>query len=361
MRIYIALVFLSLLLPALSARAATEAELVEAAKKAPVLNLSTNGLTYGDVLQAEFEKKYPFIKVNRSRYPASDARFIFYGIFEAENPELRADVLFRCQDRDIQDWKEAGWLADLSDLPNWPNRDGQLEDDKTYVYFIGAPHVVFYNPKFLKESELPKSFEELTTPKWKGRVALRNPVLGSSGAFLVHYMQGTRGNLEWYGRLGANKVFVGESGYSTHLAVNDGKVPLGISRDVEVIGFETDLRNKEKRKSALKYKILEEDLPYQFQLGMVNANAPHPAAARLFFNYVLSAEAREHLLKAGFAVGDKRAEQKKHPKLWTWKIADASSIPDYDGRLAKAFRLLKGHGATLEAKSGIGQKQRKKR
>jgi len=46
-----------LLLP-LGANAVTEAELVEAERKYPVLNLATNGLSYGDVLQAEFEKKF---------------------------------------------------------------------------------------------------------------------------------------------------------------------------------------------------------------------------------------------------------------------------------------------------------------
>lgn len=340
--------FLILFSAALSAQAATEAELVEAAKKDPVLHLVTNGLSYGDVLQAEFKKKYPFIQVKRTRFPATGARFYFYGLFTAENPEFRADVVFRCQDRDILDWKESGWLADLSDLPNWSQREGALEDDKSYVYFIGAPHVLFYNPKFTKEADLPASLEELTEPKWRGKVALRSPLAGSSSAFLVQYVQGTRGNLKWYAQMAENRAFVGQTGYSVHARVQKGKIPLGLSRDVEVIAFATDYLNREKGKSSLKYKLLEKDLPYQYQLGMMNAHAAHPAAARLFFNYVLSAEARAHLEKAGFAVGERRAEQLKRPHIWQWKISESAHVPTYEAKLAKAFRLLRGHGATIE-------------
>lgn len=343
------LLLLVVSITALPARAATEAELVEAAKKDPVLHLVTNGLSYGDVLQAEFIKKYPFVRVKRSRFPATNARFYFYGLFTAENPELRADVVFRCQDRDILDWKESGWLADLSNLPNWGLREGALEDDKSYVYFIGAPHVVFYNPKHTKEADLPSSLEELTGPKWQGKVTLRNPQSGSSGAFLVHYIQGTRGHLNWYARIAENKAFVAQTGYSAHALVQKGKYPLGISRDVEVIGFATDYRNREKKKSTLKFKLLEKDLPYQYQLGMVNAHAPHPAAARLFFNYALSEEARGHLAKAGFSVGPARAEQLKRPNIWQWKISDSAHIPTYEAKLAKAYRLLRGRGATIES------------
>lgn len=341
------------LLMATNARAVTEEELLEAAKRDPVMNLSTNMLRYGDVLLAEFQKRYPFVKVSRNRYPATDARFYFYGLFTGERENLRADVIFRCQDRDIQDWKASGWLADLSDLPNWQKRQGDLEDDSKYLYFVAAPHVIFYHPKVIKEADLPKSLEELTQPAWKGKISMRNPTAGSSGAFLTHYIEGTRGNLEWYAKMGENKAFVGHTGFSVHEAVQNKKSVIGISRDVEVLGFAGDLLERKKKKSVLKYKILEGDLPYQFQLAMMNAHGPHPASARLFLNWALSDEARAHLEKAGYSVNERRASQQSHPHIWKWKIADSADPVAYEAKLAKAVRLLKQGGARME-KKGTG-------
>jgi len=45
--------------------------------------------------------------VNRIRFPAGDARFYYYGLFTGERQDLCADVVFRCQDRDILDWRDS--------------------------------------------------------------------------------------------------------------------------------------------------------------------------------------------------------------------------------------------------------------
>jgi hypothetical protein len=97
--------FVCTLALATSVFAVTEKELVEAAKKEGSLNLTTNFLYYGQVLVDGFKKKYPFIKINHSRFePASKS---FYDDFETEDPNVRLDAMLRCQDRDLMDWYEA--------------------------------------------------------------------------------------------------------------------------------------------------------------------------------------------------------------------------------------------------------------
>ena len=69
--------------------------------------------------------------------------------------------------------------------PNWKSRPKRLEDDSRYVYFIGSPHVIAYNPDKLQESDLPKTYDELLDPKWDHKVVMRNPLGGNSPAFAL--------------------------------------------------------------------------------------------------------------------------------------------------------------------------------
>jgi ABC-type Fe3+ transport system substrate-binding protein len=335
------------LIVSMPALAVTEPELEELAKKEGKLHLATNGLGYGDLLLEEFRKRYPYLKVNHTVFEAAGPRYFFYGLMEAAKDEKRADVVLRCQDRDLLEWKDSGWLADLSDLPNWENRPRVLEDDKGYVYFLGAPHVVFWNPAKVKESDLPKSYDELLDPKWKGKVAVRSPLRGNSSAFFAHYIQDTRGNLDWFQKLGANKAFVGQSGFTTHLAVQNGKFPIGLSRDVELIGFARDLK-KQGKKSKLMYKVMEGESPYQYQLALVNKTAPNSAAAKLFVNWLLKKETMALLEKAGYSVGERRAAQMQHKKVWEWKLSSVARMAMYESTISRAFRALVLGGATVE-------------
>lgn len=334
-----------LVLPAL---AGSEEEMVEAARKEGKLTLASNMLAYPNVLIDAFQKKYPFVKIKHRPFEAVVQRDFMVNLFEAEKDEDRADVMLRCQDRDLLEAADNDWFADLSSLPNWKHRPKILEDDKRYVYFLGSPHVIFYDPAKVKEADLPKSLDELTDAKWKGKVALRNPLRGNSGAFLAHYIKATRGNLDWYTKLGTNRAFVGHNGYSTHEAVNSGKYLVGLSRDVEVLGYAHDRNMLKLSKSKLRWRFLETERPFQYQLGLMSKKAPNQAAARLFMNWLLSAEANDLLIKAGYSVGSVQAEHKAHPKVWEWDMKKVERMSTFFSTLSQATRSLRYGGATMD-------------
>ena len=345
------IVYLSIILNSSVGFAGTVADLESAARKEGSLNVFSNGLAYGDILVKAFEEKYPELKIKRTAFEAAGPRYFMHNMMESEKESARADVVFRCQDRDLPEWVENDWLAELDELPDWAQHAKRIEDDKRYVYFLGAPHVVFYNPAKIKESDLPKSYDEILDPKWKGKLAMRSPLRGNAGAFFVHFIQSTRVDLSWYEKFGNNKPFIGQSGYSVHEAVESGKALVGLSRDVEVISFANDYKKKTGRTSQLKYKILENESPYQYQLFLVNKGAPHSAAAKLFANWLLSSEATAVLEKAGFSVGERQKTQFAHKNLWQWELNKVKRFFRYESDLATAYRKLKTGGAQFESES----------
>jgi ABC-type Fe3+ transport system substrate-binding protein len=224
---------------------------------------------------------------------------------------------------------------------------------------LGAPHGIVYDPSKVKEEDLPKSYDELLTPKWKGKgkVALRNPLRGNSGAFFVHYILGTKGDLEWFRKLGENKAFVGKSYVTVHQQVEKGKYLIGLSRDVEALTWAHTVQENTKKPSKLKFRYIGENLPLQYQLGLVNVKAPHPAAARLFMNYVLSQEAVETLAKEGFSVGEKQAANLKM-KNWQWDMSKVSTF-QYRSNLYHALRNETMGGGIIEIFEPMAQSSKK--
>ena len=351
MRILLVAIPLLALACPVASQAATERELVEAARKEGTLQLSSNMLRYADVLVDAFRKKYPFVAVKHHKFDA--ATMDGYDSFESKQADERVDVMLRCQDKDLVKWTKLGWLARLDDLPNWKQRPRRLEDDKRYVYFIGSPHVIVWNPDKVSEADLPSSYDELLEPKFRSKLVMRNPLAGNSPAFFVQFINSRHGGAEWFEKLGKNAPFVAASGHAVHAAVQEGTQPIGLSRDLEVITF-----NHGTKKTKLKYKSLEGDLPYQYQLGLMSSSAPHKAAARLFMNWLVSKEAQEVLEQNGFSVGSAQSNALARKTTWQWQLTKGDDYNRYRGTLFEAQRALKHGGATLQEKFALSREEK---
>lgn len=303
------------------------------------LTVFTNELAYGSFLVEEFSKRFPYKVVHRVlRYNAGQDET--FGAFENEDAALRADVLLTCQEPSLASILEAGWAARLDDLPNW-KRDGRpLIDDPRYAYFLGAPHVIVYNKELVSASKAPKTYAELLAPAWQDKVVLRDPTHGNSGAFLVDFIRHADGDLSWYSKLAANGAYMATSGKRVHELVASGERPVGLSRDVEFLSVGDGWRQK------LAWRFVEGEIPFQFQLGLVNAAAPHPEAARTFMNWVLSEEAEKLLLERGFSVGERRRSQLAGRKVWFMDVKAAK--PNHLSRIHEATRRLRAGGALTD-------------
>ena len=149
-----------------------------------------------------------------------------------------------------------------------------------------------YNTKFVKRDELPKTYEEFAQRKqWAGKVAIDKADTEWVMAMYQHYGEDkgrkiiqdivaalnpvvTEGHLALARSIGAGEYWVALNNY-TNLTVN-----------VKLAGGATD------------YWAMDPVALIFGSIG-VSANAPHPNAARLLANFVLSQEAQTQLTKRG--------------------------------------------------------------
>lgn len=333
------------LIPA--AFAATEEELVAQARKEGSLDIGANGMVCNHSMIRAFRKKYPFLKVNHFPFDYLNTKHLFYHLFESKTPGERMDVFLRAHDKDAEEWARNGWLADLSDVPAYESRPFRSEGDSRFVFFVGMAHGLVYDPKRTNPKTLPRSYDELLEPKWKGKVLLRSPLKGISMAYFTSFVKETRG-LGWFRKLGANKPYVVQDYDSQHLLVENGKFPFALSRDLEVSSFAFQQKKKTGRKVRLQFVTLPNEMPYQHMSAQVNSGAFHPAAARLFVSFLLSKEAQAVLEKEGYSAGALKEGHLQRPGLWQWNPAKVPGMKEYHSYLAEAMRELRDGGAKIE-------------
>jgi ABC-type Fe3+ transport system substrate-binding protein len=342
------LILISLLLLApFFARAETEAELVQKARAEKVVNVAGNQMLTNKIVVAAFRKKFPFLHVHVIDFEAINAKYRFYHLFESDTPGERGDVVLRAADKDLDEWIGHGWLAKIDDLPLWPERS--IEDAKGpyYAYYVGMVHGLAYNPASVAEKDLPKNYDELLDPKWKGRIVVRSPLKGVSAATLTSFIKDTRG-LDWFRRFGANRPYVVQSYIEQHRLLQVGEYPIALSRDLEVESYAEQLWGERHAHSKVKFAPMRDELPYQYMLAAVNSRAFHPNAARLFVNFLMSREVADLLEKKGYSAGTRRRHQLAGPKVWQWDMAGVKSMYEYQSYVAHALRLLRDGGAKIQ-------------
>ena len=139
--------------------------------------------------------------------------------------------------------------------------------------------VYAYNTNLVKKSELPKTWDDLLAPKWKGRIGMESTNVEWFQT-LVESMGEAKG-LEVFGRLGDNGVAV-RTGHthSTGLCIA-GEIPLMMGV------FSHDVDRMKPKDAPIDWFVLAPAVILPSAVG-VSRRAAHPYAAALFLDYMLT-------------------------------------------------------------------------
>jgi iron(III) transport system substrate-binding protein len=152
------------------------------------------------------------------------------------------------------------------------------------MYYLTT--ALIYNSKALKPEQAPKSYEDLLSPAWKGKM-LFDPEAG----YILAAMEEAWGREKAVGyltRLSKQDLSYRRGGTLTTQVVTSGEYPVGIA-----INGETSAAIREKG-APLGFKVLAPSIVKPEGLFLAK-NAPHPHAALLFAEWVLSEEAQSFL------------------------------------------------------------------
>ena len=275
--------------------------LVEAAEKEGELNviaLPPDWANYGGIIKA-FEAKYK-IKVNSENPDAASADEI--AAVKARKGQKRApDVL----DLGIAFARSgaaenlfAPYKVEAFDKIPAEQKDAQARWYNDYGGYVS----IGCDAKRIKNC--PQTFADLLKPEYKGKVALNGNPTKSGSAFGGVYAaalanKGTFGDIQpgidYFAELKKRGNFIPVE--STPATVEKGETPISIDWDYLNAGYADQFRGK-----GVDWKVaVPSDGVYaQYYSQAINKQAPHPAAARLWMEFLYSTEGQNLWLK-GYA------------------------------------------------------------
>ncbi|MEU1302307.1 ABC transporter substrate-binding protein [Streptomyces shenzhenensis] len=275
--------------------------LVEAAKKEGTLNaiaLPRDWANYGALIDG-FQKKYG-IKIEVESPDGSSQDEI--NAVTSRKGQKRAPDVVDLGSSFALSAAEQGLLApykvaSFADIPE-SQKDAQARWYNDYGGYVS----IGCDAKRVKEC--PTTFKDLLKPQYKGQVALNgNPTQSGSafgGVYAAALANGgsfddIKPGLDFFAELKKNGNYTPVE--STPATVEKGETPISIDWDYLNAGYADEFRAK-----GVDWKVaVPDDGKYaQFYSQAVNKDAPHPAVARLWQEYLYSAEGQNLWLK-GYA------------------------------------------------------------
>ena len=303
----------------------------DAKKEGRVLVYVSSNASDARALEAAFEKKYPF--VNLEFYSSGKDALLSRYLLEARTGTYLADV-YQSSVFPIMNLVEKGLLAKYVS----PERDGYLDalrdkDGYWTATYLNAVTMA-YNSRLLKPDEVPGGYQELLLPKWKGRMG-----------FVLSHTEWYFAMLQWMGEDKGRQYMEALSKQNIHARVGSslmnqlmmaGEFPLLISQ------YPTGVEEIKKTGAPIDWVPLDPWFVYPIGIA-VTARNPHPAAARLYVDFILSEEGQTFMrqlsrIPARKDVLPNPARLMQGRKLFVIRPASSAIYNKYNGEMLRYFR-----------------------
>lgn len=206
---------------------------------------------------------------------------------KAESGNSLGDVMFGGGAESLQAFSqyfEAYTTSEDASLP-----DGMKAKDHVWNGFSALPMVIMYNKSMVKDADAPKSWADLTDPKWKGKISFTDPNKSGSAYTQMITMYEAEGGWDFVQKFINNLDNKVESSSSNvPKKVSDGEFPIGVTLE----------------ESAQKYVVNGANVGYVYPSDGTSAvpdgialikGAKDPIAAKKFIDFMVGKEAQSVL------------------------------------------------------------------
>ena len=322
---------LAWLMPARILPAQITPDLIEAAKKeGEVMFYGAITINSSKAIGDAFEKKYG-IKLRHWRGDATE--LINRSLAEARAGKPAFDVTLG--NEVVMTALDERKLLGVFDPPAAKNYPKQFRDpDMRMTPWRVLPYGINYNNQLLKADEAPKNYEELLLPKCKGKFALANPGIHVTTLQFMLSLEKILGP-KWL------KVVEGWAKQEPRLGkgLSDLIQPLTTGEAPVAISY---IKDKFQYPGPIDYVRMNKYLA-SLSFVAVNRQAPHPAAAKLFTDFFLGAEAQRIFGDLGEYVFNPEVDHKfkkdmKDDQIVVMRLPSNEELETWSRKFREMFR-----------------------
>jgi iron(III) transport system substrate-binding protein len=202
---------------------------------------------------------------------------------EFETNTVKADELDITNPLVFFEWKNKGYLSQWKAAHAEEQVSNLFRDPEGFVWARRLLVMcIGYNKKLVSDKDAPKTWQDVLQPKWKDKITMSGTASGPSFGWIVYIVN--KYGWKYFDSLNANKPIVAPSGDEAFALLATGERPL-------IIGSPCfDMLEAAAQGSPIG-NIYPDDGPGVWWAGIgIPKAAPHPNAALLFANFLMSKE-----------------------------------------------------------------------
>jgi iron(III) transport system substrate-binding protein len=300
-----------------------------AKREGEVIYYASMNLGEANALIGEFEKRYPFIKVKLNR--ASSEKLLTRILAESRAKKSFADVI-QTVEFSMHILARRGILAHYAPEANslYPK---QFKEEGFWTTVYYNAYVSGFNNRLVSIESLPKNYNDLLDPKWKGKLMMEATKADWFAGMLQ--MMGTEHGLKYMRGLARQQPSSREGHELLAQLIAAGEGLLDVNIPV------ASVERMKERGAPIDWTALGPAPAVMVGIGQA-AQAAHPNAARVFLDFVLSRDGQKLMQTPGRLVArsdlaNDQARMLKDLKIVPVDPALAEKLDEYAKQLRNIF------------------------
>jgi iron(III) transport system substrate-binding protein len=236
-----------------------------------------------------FEAKYPFLKVRFQ--PGGATRQMEQLMVEHRTKKHRADII-NTRRSFVGVMAKAGAIARYRTPLRSALRDGFIDKEGLVNGIYAQPRVFLFNTRMVAREKAPQSFDDLLDPRWKDKLGMDTTDYDWLASLIDFY--GRSKAMEFAGKLAKQQLNLRRGPTLLVQLAVAGEFPVVID------AFPEEIIQMKNAKAPADFVFSEPFVPVKTPTTVsISSGAPHPHAAALFVDFLLSKAGQDIMLAQG--------------------------------------------------------------